>query len=83
MPRVGMIGRGEGAASPSNPSCPWTSWAPASCCRSCLPSPALHRAEPNRTDVARRRNSQEFQTIRSEESEKSNLADLWNLAPYR
>ena len=38
---------------------------------------------PSRTDVARRRNSQEFQTIRSEESEKSNLADLWNLAPYR
>ena len=50
---------------------------------SSVTGPAPSRAEPNRTDVARRRNSQEFQTIRSEESEKSNLADLWNLAPYR
>ena len=31
MPRVGVIGSGEGAASPSNPSCPWMSWAPAFC----------------------------------------------------
>ena len=35
---------GGGAASPSNLCCPWTSWAPTSCCRSCR----RYGPEPNR-----------------------------------
>ena len=43
---------GAGVASPSNPRCPWMSWAPGCCCRSGLPPPALHATEPNRTGPA-------------------------------
>ena len=42
-------GAGVGAASPSNPCCPWTSWALTSCCRSCRRrGPEPNRAEPDR-----------------------------------
>ena len=34
LPEREPHGEQAGAASPSNPCCPWTSWAPGSCCRS-------------------------------------------------
>ena len=42
---------GAGAASPSNPCCPWTSWASGSCCR----SSRRRGPEPNRSGSDRQR----------------------------